>query len=55
MLVALDSGCGNYDTCWLTASLRGGIKGELKIKTLSSGIHSGVGGGILPNPFTILR
>lgn len=55
LLIGLDSGAGNYDTCWLTASLRGSVKGKLTVKTLENGMHSGEAGGIVPNPFNILR
>lgn len=55
MLIALDSGTLDYDTCWMTSSLRGAVKGKLTVKVAESGIHSGEAGGIVPNPFTIIR
>ncbi|AJC50385.1 M20/M25/M40 family metallo-hydrolase [Coxiella endosymbiont of Amblyomma americanum] len=55
LVICLDSGCINYDQLWCTTSLRGLIGGELKIKVLKNGIHSGTGSGIVPSPFSILR
>ena len=55
LVVCLDSGCGNYEQLWCTTSLRGNISGELKIEVLKNGIHSGLGSGIVPSPFLILR
>jgi acetylornithine deacetylase/succinyl-diaminopimelate desuccinylase-like protein len=54
-LICLDSGAGNYDQLWTTTSLRGVLDGELKIKTLESGLHSGISGGIVPTCLTILQ
>jgi len=51
----LDSGCGNYDQFWLTTSLRGLISGNLTVKVLTEGVHSGRGSGIVPSSFRILR
>lgn len=55
LIICLDSGCGNYDQLWCTTSLRGIINGTLRIEVLSEGVHSGNAGGIVPNPFLILR
>lgn len=55
LVVCLDSGCGNYEQLWCTTSLRGNVSGELKIEVLKNGIHSGLGSGIVPSPFLILR
>ena len=55
LIIGLDSGCGNYDQLWGTTSLRGLIIGNLKIKVLTEGIHSGYGGGVVPSCFAILR
>lgn len=55
LVICLDSGCGDYERLWSTTSLRGNITGELSIKVLKEGIHSGSGGGVVPNPFLILR
>ena len=55
LVICLDSGCGNYEQLWCTTSLRGNISGVLKIEVLKNGIHSGLGSGIVPSPFLILR
>lgn len=55
LIVCLDSGCGNYDTMWLTSTLRGNIKAELSVKVLEEGVHSGDASGIVPDSFRILR
>ncbi len=55
LVVCLDSGCGNYDQLWSTTSLRGITALNLKVEVLREGVHSGLGGGFVPNPFTIVR
>lgn len=55
LMVALDSGCGDYDRLWLTGSLRGSIKLDINIKVLNEGVHSGDGSGIVPSAFNIFR
>ena len=55
LVVCLDSGCGNYDQLWLTTSLRGLTGGNLTIKVLEEGVHSGDASGIVPSSFRILR
>jgi len=55
MLICLDSGCLNYDTLWITTSLRGVIVVDIKIETMEEAVHSGSGGGIAPDSFMILR
>lgn len=55
LVVCLDSGCGNYEQLWVTTSLRGLVGGTLKINVLKQGIHSGMGSGIVPSCFRILR
>ena len=55
LVVCLDSGCGNYDQLWLTTSLRGIAAGNLTIRVLTEGIHSGDASGIVPSSFRILR
>jgi acetylornithine deacetylase/succinyl-diaminopimelate desuccinylase-like protein len=53
--VCLDSGCANYDQLWCTTSLRGLAGGNLTVKVLSEGVHSGDASGIVPSSFRILR
>lgn len=55
LVVALDSTCGNYDQLWLTTSLRGMLMGDLTVKVLNEGVHSGTAGGIVPSSFRLLR
>jgi len=55
LVVCLDSGCGNYDQLWLTTSLRGLTGGNLSVKVLEEGVHSGDASGIVASSFRILR
>jgi acetylornithine deacetylase/succinyl-diaminopimelate desuccinylase-like protein len=55
LVICLDSGCGNYDQLWMTTSLRGYVGGTLRIDVLKEGIHSGMGSGIVPSGFLVLR
>jgi len=55
LVVCLDSGCGNYEQMWLTTSLRGMLLGELRVKVLTEGVHSGTASGVVPSSFRIIR
>lgn len=55
LVIALDSTCGNYDQLWLTTSLRGMVTGELTVRVLEQGAHSGAAGGIVNSSFRITR
>ncbi len=55
LVICLDSGCGNYDQLWLTATLRGMLYGILTVSVSSEGVHSGSGSGIIPSSFRIMR
>jgi acetylornithine deacetylase/succinyl-diaminopimelate desuccinylase-like protein len=55
LVVCLDSGCGNYDQLWCTTSLRGLAGGNLTVKVLEEGVHSGDASGIVPSSFRLLR
>lgn len=55
LVVCLDSGCGNYDQLWLTTSLRGLTGGNLTVRVLDEGVHSGDASGIVASSFRILR
>jgi acetylornithine deacetylase/succinyl-diaminopimelate desuccinylase-like protein len=55
LVIALDSGAGNYKQLWGTTSLRGILEISLKVGVLSEGVHSGIAGGIVPSPFRIAR
>jgi len=53
--ICLDSGCMDYKNLWLTSTLRGICKFNLKVEIASNGTHSGTGGGILPDTYRILN
>ena len=55
LVVALDSGAGNYDQLWATTSLRGLVNGTLEVRILEEGVHSGDAGGVVPSSFRIAR
>ena len=55
LVITLDSDCGNYDQLWLTTSLRGIVGGTLRIDTQKEGVHSGLGSGVMPSCFSVLR
>jgi acetylornithine deacetylase/succinyl-diaminopimelate desuccinylase-like protein len=55
LVVCLDSGCGDYERLWLTTSLRGTAAGNLTVRVLTEGVHSGSASGIVPSSFRILR
>jgi acetylornithine deacetylase/succinyl-diaminopimelate desuccinylase-like protein len=55
LVVCLDSGCANYEQLWCTTSLRGLAGGNLAVRVLSEGVHSGDASGIVPSSFRLLR
>jgi acetylornithine deacetylase/succinyl-diaminopimelate desuccinylase-like protein len=55
LIVCLDSGCGNYEQMWLTTSLRGLTGGNLTVRVLDEGVHSGDASGVVASSFRILR
>eukprot|EP01095_Lingulamoeba_sp_RSL-Kostka_P002784 TRINITY_DN136_c0_g1_i1.p1 TRINITY_DN136_c0_g1~~TRINITY_DN136_c0_g1_i1.p1 ORF type:complete len:479 (+),score=211.49 TRINITY_DN136_c0_g1_i1:56-1492(+) len=55
LIVCLDSGAGNYEQMWVTSSLRGILVGDLIVKILNEGSHSGKASGIVPDSFRIIR
>ncbi len=55
LVIALDSGCANYEQLWCTTSLRGLVGGTLGVEVLSEGVHSGDAGGVVPDSFRIVR
>jgi acetylornithine deacetylase/succinyl-diaminopimelate desuccinylase-like protein len=55
LVIALDSTCGNYDQLWVTTSLRGMLIGDIKVKVLEQGVHSGTAGGVVTSSFRVLR
>ncbi|MDA8348041.1 MAG: M20/M25/M40 family metallo-hydrolase [Pseudomonadota bacterium] len=54
LVVCLDAECGNYEQLWCTTSLRGNLVGELTVRVLEEGVHSGMASGIAANPFRIV-
>ncbi|MDF1794990.1 MAG: M20 family metallopeptidase [Coxiellaceae bacterium] len=55
LIIALDSGCGNYEQMWNTTSLRGILGGSLTVKVAKEGVHSGQGSGVIPGTMMIMR
>jgi acetylornithine deacetylase/succinyl-diaminopimelate desuccinylase-like protein len=55
LVIALDSGAGNYEQLWVTTSLRGLVNGTLTVDVLTEGVHSGDAGGVVPSSFRIAR
>ena len=55
LVIALDSGAGNYQQLWATTSLRGLVGGTLTVDVLTEGVHSGDAGGVVPSSFRIAR
>ena len=55
LVVCLDSGCANYEQLWVTTSLRGIAAGDLTVRVLDQGVHSGAAGGVVPSSFRIAR
>ncbi len=55
LVIALDSGAGDYERLWSTTSLRGMLACTLTVRTLTEAAHSGIASGLVPESFTILR
>ena len=55
LVIALDSGCGNYEQLWGTTSLRGLVNGVLTVEVLTEGVHSGDASGVVPSSFRAAR
>ena len=55
LVVCLDAECGNYEQVWCTTSLRGNLVGNLHVRVLEEGVHSGMATGIAPTPFRIVE
>jgi hypothetical protein len=51
----MDSGAMDYESLWLTSSLRGICIVDMKIEAGREGYHSGETGGIIPETFRIAR
>ncbi len=55
LVICLDSGAPDYDALWLTTSLRGMVKLDLRVDVVERGVHSGLAGGAVPSSFRVLR
>jgi acetylornithine deacetylase/succinyl-diaminopimelate desuccinylase-like protein len=55
LVIALDSGCADWERLWVTTSLRGLIELVVRVEILTEGVHSGGAGGVVPSSFRILR
>lgn len=55
LLICLDSGALSYDRLWVTTSLRGVINATVRVDVLEQGVHSGMGSGVVPSSFRVLR
>jgi acetylornithine deacetylase/succinyl-diaminopimelate desuccinylase-like protein len=55
LVICLDAEAGNYEQVWCTTSLRGNLVGELNVRVLQEGVHSGMGTGIAPTAFRIAQ
>ena len=55
LVVCLDSGAADYEHLWITTSLRGMVAGNLRVRVVEEGLHSGGYGGVVPDGFRILR
>lgn len=55
LVIALDSGAGNYEQLWGTTSLRGLVNGRLTVQVLDEGVHSGDASGVVASSFRIAR
>ncbi|MCK4870034.1 MAG: M20/M25/M40 family metallo-hydrolase [Gammaproteobacteria bacterium] len=55
LVICLDTSAQDYERLWITSSLRGVFSFDLKIRQLTKVLHSGVGGGIIPDISRVLR
>ena len=55
LIICLDSGCADYETLWLTTSLRGLVEATLRVDVINEGWHSGMAGGLVPSSFRLAR
>ncbi len=55
LVIALDSGTGDYQRLWSTTSLRGMLAAVVTVRTLSEATHSGIASGIVPESMAIMR
>lgn len=55
LVVCLDAGALTEDTITITSTLRGCITFDVTVKVAENNCHSGIGGGIMPNPYNIMN
>jgi len=55
LVIALDSGAGDYERLWSTTSLRGMQGCTVTVRTLEEAAHSGIASGIVPESFAVMR
>eukprot|EP01065_Artemidia_motanka_P051241 TRINITY_DN8975_c0_g1_i1.p1 TRINITY_DN8975_c0_g1~~TRINITY_DN8975_c0_g1_i1.p1 ORF type:complete len:528 (+),score=225.93 TRINITY_DN8975_c0_g1_i1:91-1584(+) len=55
LIVCTDSGAIEFDTVYMTQTLRGIVGGTLNVSLLKCGVHSGIQGGIVPDAFRVSR
>ncbi|HEB77055.1 MAG TPA: M20/M25/M40 family metallo-hydrolase [Methylothermaceae bacterium] len=55
LVIALDSGTGDYERLWSTTSLRGMQGCTVTVRTLHEAAHSGIASGIVPESFAVMR
>lgn len=55
LVICLDTSAHDYERLWITSSLRGVFSFDVKIRQLTKVLHSGVGGGIIPDISRVLR
>lgn len=54
-MICLDSGCFDYNSLWVTSSLRGICIVDMTVQLGATGYHSGEVGGIVPETFRVVR
>lgn len=55
IVFCMDSGAFDYNSLWLTSSLRGVTVVEMNVEAGMQGYHSGELGGIIPETFRVAR
>ena len=55
LVIALDSGAGDYERLWSTTSLRGMLSCNLRVQVLTEATHSGIASGIVPSSMRVMR
>ncbi|MDH5326657.1 MAG: M20/M25/M40 family metallo-hydrolase [Gammaproteobacteria bacterium] len=55
LVIALDSGTGDYERLWSTTSLRGMLACNVTVEVLKEATHSGIASGIVPCSMRIMR